>query len=213
MSESLRRLRSLSLPKNFPRDIDLIRLINYKIFDNCIINENRCTIISLIAKGVTTALDIANALGSSRTAVYRHLNVLRRNGILAYKNGKFFIAARIFLVYEADVDSEGYIKIKIYPDRGGFVDEEVGFILLKGHLCICDACRAFESCLRAVKNLARKLEVKVRSEKPLDAFIEIAREIIYRDALNVIKNGYLVVKTASEPEEGGVGSIDEETSV
>lgn len=210
----MKRIKALTLPRDYPEeDVDLIRLINYRMFTSCISNEIRCAIVSLVAKGLTSAIDIANALGISRTAIYRHLNVLRRSGILIHKDGRFFVSARIFLVYDADVDNEGYIKVRIHPDKGGFIDEEVGFVLVKGQLCRCDICRAFDSCLRAVKNLAKKLDIKVRSEKPLDAFIEIAKEITYRDALSIIKNGYLIVKPSVVYEEiEGAGKY-EETSV
>lgn len=214
MAESLKRMKSLSLPKGYPENIDLIRLITYKTFMKCITNDVRCTIMSLIARGHTTALDISSALGSSRTAVYRHLHNLHRNGFIVYMNGKFYVAARFFLVYDIEPDSEGHLRMKIYADKGGFVDEEVGFVLIKGEICQCDVCNVIDRCLKAVKSLARKLDVKIRSEKPLEAFIEIAREIVYRDVLNIMKNGYLIVKTSLYGEEyGEEGVNNEETSI
>lgn len=198
MSESIKRIMSLTLPKSYPEDIDLVRLINYRMFVSCINNDIRCSIMSLIAKGITSALDVSKILGLSRTAIYRHLNALRRNGLLIYRDGNYFVAARIFLVYDVSVDSEGLIRITVYPDKGGFIDEDLGFVLVKGELCRCEVCRVFEHCLKAVKNLARRLDVKIRSEKPIEAFIEIAREVTYRDVFNIMKNGYLVVKTAED---------------
>jgi len=199
--ESLKRMKALSLPKGYPEDIDLIRLINYRTFLGCILNDVRCSIMSLMAKGYTSALDIATALGFSRTAIYRHLHSLRKNGLVTYRNGRFYIAARFFLVYDVELDSEEGIKLKIYADKGGFADEDVGFVLVKGESCRCDVCSIAERCLKAVKNLARKLEIKVRSEIPLEAFAEIAREVAYRDVLGIIKSGYLIVKSPFDEEE------------
>ncbi|MEM4908677.1 MAG: hypothetical protein QXI40_00845, partial [Ignisphaera sp.] len=85
--------------------------------------------------------------------------------------------------------------------KGGFADEDVGFVLVKGESCRCDVCSIAERCLKAVKNLARKLEIKVRSEIPLEAFAEIAREVAYRDVLGIIKSGYLIVKSPFDEEE------------
>lgn len=213
MSEALKRIRSLSLPKIYPKDMDLIRLVNCKIFDSCVINEIRCNIMSLIAKGYTSALDIANKLGISRTAIYRHLNILKKNGLLIHRDGRYFVAARIFLVYDADVDNEGFIRIMVHSNKGGFMDEDIGFVLVRGKMCKCDICKAFERCLKAVKDLAKKLDVKIRSENPLNGFIEIAREIIYRDVLNIIKTGYLVVEPVTEHGELIKGEYSEETSL
>lgn len=213
LSEIVGRLRTLTLPSCYPDDVDIVRLINHRMFMNAIASDVRYAIVSLIAKGVISANDIAEYLGISRTGIYRHLNILQKCGLLIHRDGKYFVASRMFLVYDVDLDNDNYIKIRVYPDKGGFVDEDLGFVLVKGGLCRCDVCKTFEKCLKAVKNLAKKLEIKVRSENPLDAFVEIVREIVYRDVLSIIKNGYLIVKMVAEPGEIGRENKDEETNI
>lgn len=194
------RLKTLSIPKEYP-EIDLIRMINHRAFENCVNNEMRCSIMSLMARGMVMASDIANALGISRTAIYRHLHSLRRNGLALYRDGKFYVSARLFLVYDTILGDDGSIRLTIHPNKGGFVDENLGFVFVKGELCRCDVCIVKEECLSAVKGLAKRLDVKIRSEKPLEAFKEIVTEIVKRDVVHIVKDGYLIVKTPEEIEE------------
>ncbi|MEM1645064.1 MAG: winged helix-turn-helix domain-containing protein [Ignisphaera sp.] len=201
LNESLKRLKALTLPQGYPEDIDLLRLIDYRLFLNCINNELRCSIMMLIGRGITSAMDLSKYLGIPRTGIYRHLNILLRSGLLMRKNGRYFVSAKMFLVYDVDVESDGYIRLRIHPDKGGFIDEEVGFISIKGESCRCDVCNTFDNCIKAVKNFARKLDVRIRSEKPMHGFIEIVKEIVYRDVLQIVKSGYLVVKPIYELEE------------
>jgi len=191
------RIMALTLPPNYP-EIDVVRLINYRTFENCIKNEVRCAMVSLMARGITTAAEIASALGISRTAIYRHLNALRKSGIVAYRDGKFYVAARLFLVYDVDIDEKGSIKITVYPNKGGFIDEAIGFAFVKGEYCRCDVCVVRDKCLNAVKNLAKKLDVKIRSENPLDGFREIVEEITKKDLIKLLKDGYLIAKLSEE---------------
>jgi biotin operon repressor len=204
---TINRIKSLTLPANYP-EIDLIRMINHKTFESCIKNEIRCAIVSLMARGITTANEIASTLGISRTAIYRHLNTLRKSGVIMYHDGRFYVAARLFLIYDVEVDEKGLINLIIYPNKGGFIDEIIGFAFIKGEYCKCDICIARDRCLNAIKNLAKKLDVKIRSEEPLSGFREIVEEIIRRDIVRVIKEGYLIVKI---PEE--VGEEEEEVKV
>lgn len=201
LSETIRRLKSLSLPQGYPEEIDLLRLVNHRLFMNCVNNEIKCAILNLVSKGITSATELAKYLNISRTGIYRHLNVLIKSGLLIYMNGRYYVSAKMFLVYDVDIGDEGFIKLRIHPDKGGFVDEEVGFIFIKGSSCKCEVCKTFDTCTRAVKNIAKKLDIRVRSENPMQAFIEIVRELIYRDVLYIIKNGYLTVKSLHELEE------------
>uniref|UniRef100_A0A7C2VB04 ArsR family transcriptional regulator n=1 Tax=Ignisphaera aggregans TaxID=334771 RepID=A0A7C2VB04_9CREN len=196
--ESLKRLNTLVVPSAASEEVDLLRLINYRMFMRCVNNEDRCVILSLIARGVTSANDIANVLGTSRTGIYRHLNILEKSGMIVHKDGRFYIAAKMFLVYDVEMDNDGYIRVNIHPDKGGFVDEGTGLVLVKGENCKCNVCKNLDLCTRAVKNLAKKLDVKIRSENPLNAFSEIVKGIIYRDVLGIINNGYLIVKPVYE---------------
>ncbi|ADM27704.1 transcriptional regulator, ArsR family [Ignisphaera aggregans DSM 17230] len=196
--EALLRLKSLSLPSNYPEP-DIIRLINRKAFEGCIANEIRCAIMSILARGVSSAAEIANALNISRTAIYRHLHVLERNGFIVYRNGGFYVGARMFLVYDLSIDeNNNLIKINVYTDKGGFVDGKLGFVFVKGDRCRCEICIVRDECLRAVKDLARKLDIKIRSEVPIEGFREIVTEMIRRDVANLIRNGYLIVKIPEE---------------
>ncbi len=197
------RLKMLSVPKGYP-EIDLIRMINYRAFESCVNNEMRCAIMSLMARGMVIASDIATTLGISRTAIYRHLHSLRRNGLVLYKDGKFYVAAKLFLVYDTLIDNDGSIRLTVHSNKGSFVDEALGVVFVKGELCKCDVCIIKDECLSAVKGLAKRLDVKIRSEKPLEAFKEIVSEIVKRDVVNIVKNGYLIVKTPEEVEEQSI---------
>jgi len=197
------RLKLLSIPKEYP-EIDLIRMINYRAFESCVNNELRCIIMSLMARGMVLASDIANAINMSRTAIYRHLHSLRRNGLAVYRDGRFYVAARLFLVYDTSLNNDGSINLTIHSNKGGFVDENLGFVFVKGELCRCDVCVVKDECLSAVKGLAKRLDVKIRSEKPLEAFKEIVIEIVKRDVIHIVKDGYLIVKTPEEIEEQSI---------
>ena len=202
------RLKSFTVPPNYP-EIDIVRLINNKTFDNCVKNEIRCAMVSLMAKGITSATEIASALGMPRTAIYRHLNILRRSGIVVYRDGRFYVAARLFLVYDIEANEDGSIKMVIHTDKGGFIDETIGFVFVKGELCKCDACTVRDKCLNAVKNLAKRLDVKIRSENPLSCFKEIVEELIKRDVVKALKEGYLILKLPEEPSEEEESSVED----
>lgn len=189
------KILQLPFPKYQGYRPDVVRLINVRSFDACASNAMRCRILGLIAQGVNTAADIAKQLNMGRTAVYRHLNALEKHGWIVHTNNKFFIAAKLFLAFDMVLDAEGKIVIQVLPDRGAFVDETVGLILVKGPQCHCEVCVLFQRCLRAVKELARKLDVKIRSETPLAAFKEIVETLVKRDVATLVKKGYLVVKS------------------
>lgn len=192
-SQYVSRLRAL-LPAFSEYEPDLVRLINVKSFEECTRNEVRYKILTLIARGISTAAAIASNIGIGRTAIYRHLNIMERTGFIVHHNNRYYIAARFFLVYDVSIDSDGSIRINVFSDRGGFVDGELGFVLVKGPYCKCEVCDLYERCLTAVKKLAKKLDVVVRSEHPLQAFKEIVTVIAQRDVINLIRRGYLVVK-------------------
>ena len=192
-TQAIMRLKAIELPSR-DYEPDLIRFINIKSFESCVQNEVRCHIMSLIAKGISSAAEIASELNIARTAIYRHLNMMEKSGLIVHYNNRFYVAARFFFVFDVDVDADGIIKIQVFPDRGGFVDENLGFVLVKGPYCRCDICVYKDSCLKAVKNLAKKLNIKIRSESPLEAFREIVATIAQRDVVNIIRRGYMIVK-------------------
>lgn len=194
---NISRLKAL-LPASNEYEPDLVRLINVRSFEECTRNEVRYKIMALIARGVSTASAIANDIGIGRTAVYRHLNIMERSGFVVHHNNRYYVAARLFLVYDVGIDSDGTIKIKVFCDRGGFVDGELGFVLVKGPYCKCEVCDLYEQCLAAVKRLAKKLDVVIRSEHPLQAFKEIVTAIAQRDVVNLIKRGYLVLRMETD---------------
>ena len=199
--DPLTKLLSLKPLQEYP-DIDIIRMINIKSFETALNNEIRYAIASLIALGTTTASELASKLGIPKTGIYRHLHILRRAGIVEYKSGRFYIASRLFLAYDVDIDENGNIRLHVLPDLGGFIDESTGFVVVRGQHCKCAVCAKKEWCLNAVKSIAKKLDVKVRSEEPLSAFREIVEELIKRDIAKILKASYLVVKVSEEtPEE------------
>lgn len=195
MSPRLRSTRILALgsPPSHPL-IDLLRLINRKSFEECVKDEIRCSILSLMARGITEAAEIAKGVNISRTAVYRHLKALQKCGLVLHLEGRYYIASRLFIVYDVDAEEGGPIRLSIVPDMGGFVDENVGLVLVKGHHCRCDMCVAKEMCLAAIKWLARKLNMPVRSEDPRQAFRELFAELAKQEVPRLIKEGFMVVK-------------------
>ena len=192
------RFRVVQLPASKYKDFELdsIRLINVKFFDASASAHVRCKLLSLVAQGVNTAAELAKQLNVGRTAVYRHLNALVRQGWLVHMNNKFYIAAKLFLAFDVSVDAEGKFIIEVMTDRGAFIDETVGLAIVKGPQCQCEVCTFFQRCLRAVKELARKLDVKIRSESPLEAFRDIVETLVRRDVVSILKKGYLVVKVS-----------------
>jgi len=166
-------------------------------------NEVRCAVLSLVSRGYLTAAEIADKLNMHRTAVYRHLNMLERSGFVIHVNNKFYVAARLFLVFDTQLNKSPdgvQLGIQIYPDRGGFVDERLGFVLIRGPYCRCEVCSLRDECLRAVKDLARKLSVKIRSEDPLSAFREILQTMIEEEVAPIIRRSFMIVKYAEEEE-------------
>ncbi len=195
-SSVIERVRQL-FPKHVEYEPDIARLIYLKIFVSSLENETRRQILSLIAKGVNSASEIASNIGTARTAIYRHLNILKKNGFIEHINNRYYLSARIFLAYDVIV-SNGSVNIVILTDYGAFADEEIGFIVIRGPQCMCDVCDIREQCLAGVKRLAKKLDIKLRSETPIKAFQEIMSMLIERDITTILKKSLLVLKPIVE---------------
>jgi len=180
---------------------DLVRLINSRSFTSVVDDDTRRSILTLIARGSTKASEIASKLHLTRTSIYRYLKSLYRAGFICKRRGHFFIASRLFLVYDVVVDDQGSLLIKINQSVGGIVDEDAGFIVIREHSCHCGICAIREECLSSLKRLAKKLDVKIRSESPLEAFKEIVKTVVTRDIVELAKRGYLVLKIPELDEE------------
>ncbi len=189
--ERLRRISELEMTEGY--EPDLIRLVNARTFDMCLNNDIRCRILSLLAKGMNTAQEVANELSINRTSIYRHLDILKRSGFVTHMHGKYFVAARLFLAYDVEAGENG-VAVKVYDDRGAFADKYLGFIVVYGTECRCSEPVCRDICIRAVKELAKKLEVEIRSEDPLAAFKDVISTIVARDFVAAIRRGYLVLK-------------------
>ncbi len=173
---------------------DNVRLLSEDMFDVALDHE-RLKILKIITFGVTRPCIMMKKLRIPKSTLYRHLNLLLRSGWLEKKNGEYILSSSIYLVYRV-VNDNYKIEIEILSNKGAFIDEKTGFIIITGKepTINCTRCPLLTQCTSIVKDLASRLEIKIRSSTPAEAFVEIMSKIATRIFSKQVSNSYLDVK-------------------
>ena len=184
--------QDLRAVKKTPR----FRLLSEYIFDSTFRSDYRFKILNALAEKSLHASDLASQLGISRTAIYRHLGILEKYGWIGRdEENKYTLIADVFLVFRI-TPSKRSMNIKILTDKGAFASKRSGFVIVKPNAYLCGGCDVASDCLKIVKSMARYFNVKIRSETPAKAFIEILATLASRDFTKIARKSYMVLMGA-----------------
>lgn len=184
--------QDLKAVKKTPR----FRLLSEYIFDSTFRSDYRFKILNALAERSLHASDLASHLGISRTAIYRHLSMLEKYGWIGRDTeNRYALIADVFLVFRI-TPSKKSMNIEILTDKGAFASKRSGFVIVKPNAHLCGGCDAASDCLKIVKSMARYFNVKIRSETPAKAFIEILATLASRDFAKIARKSYMVLMGA-----------------
>lgn len=192
MNKVLERLRCLAIQVD-GHELAPIKLVNMQVFEYLASEPQRLKILRCIARGINTASELSSCIKVSKTGIYRYLRSLIRSGFVTKVGKRYFITARLYLVYRVEVSDDNAPCIRLVKDMGAIVDSNDVFFI-RGPLCECSLCSDRSKCLEAVRKLARVLDVKIRSTEPLDAFREIVSCIVTRDLPTLLRRACLVIE-------------------
>ncbi len=176
-----------------------IRLLREDMFDIALARE-RLPILKLIVFGINRASILAEKLHMPKSTLYRHLNVLMRAGWIEKKdNGEYMLASSIFMVYRILAEDDK-VMINILNNKGAFIDRRTGLIIVTGRQppINCIRCRELSRCTEIAKNIARKLNIKLRSITPAEAFVEIMTTIARRILQKGLTHTYIELKIKND---------------
>ncbi|WP_243675775.1 helix-turn-helix domain-containing protein [Vulcanisaeta distributa] len=94
-----------------------IRILSEYNFDFGV-QLDRAKLLKLIAFGVASPTELIRRLNMPRAKVFRYLNALIRRGWLVRKDGGYYLAATIFLVYRVREFGD-YAVLEVLNDKGG----------------------------------------------------------------------------------------------
>ncbi len=192
MNKVLERLKCLATQIE-GRELAPIKLVNLQVFEYLASEPQRLRILRCIARGINTASELSRCVSVSKTGIYRYLKSLVRSGFVTKVGKKYFLTARLYLVYRVEVSDDNTPCIRMVKDMGAIVDSNDVFFI-RGPLCECALCNDRARCLDAVRKLARVLDVKIRSTEPLDAFREIVSCVVTRDLPTLLRRACLVIE-------------------
>ncbi|RLG84971.1 MAG: hypothetical protein DRO15_08100 [Thermoprotei archaeon] len=185
--------QDLKAAKKTPR----FRLLSEYIFESTFRSDYRFKILNALAERNFYASDLASHLGISRTAIYRHLSMLEKYGWIGRdEENRYALIADVFLVFRVIPRSKESMNIEILTDKGAFASKRSGFVVVKPNAHLCGGCDAASNCLKIVKSMARHFNVKIRSETPAKAFIEILATLASRDFIKIARKSYMVLMGA-----------------
>ncbi len=192
MYAALERIKSLAMQVG-DHELQPVKLMSLSAFEGVASDDTKVSILRLIARGVSTASELSERIGASKTGVYRYLKSLLKSGFIVKKGRKYYLSARLYLVYSVEIDEDGSPCIRLLRDRGAIVDES-DMIFLRGPKCDCSSCPDRPRCLNAVRRIARLLDVKLRSTEPMAGFREIVECVITRDMPALLRKACLVIE-------------------
>ncbi len=173
------------------------RLISEHIFDLTFKSDIRFRILNILTEQNMYAADLAKKVGISRTAIYRHLAMLEKYGwIERDEEDRYKLASDVFLVFRIGKSEGSRLDIVILTEKGAFASHKSGFVVVKPDAHLCAGCGELIKCLQIVKSMAQHYNVKIRSETPARAFIEILATLAARDFVKVARRSYMVLMGA-----------------
>ncbi len=168
-----------------------VRLLSIEAFSKAL-EPSRLNILKLVAFGLTKPSQIMAKLRIPKSTFYRHLNILIKYGWLEKINGDLKFSAPIYLTFTVLSNGKG-IKVIIKSNHGAFIDERMGLIIINSIKPIrnCSLCPMLSRCTAYVKALARDFNIRLSSESPAEAYIEILSTIASRRLPKALSTGYL----------------------
>ncbi len=127
-----------------------------------------------------------------RAKVFRYLNALIRRGWLVRKDGGYYLAATIFLVYRVREFGD-YAVLEVLNDKGAIVDQRAGLVIINGKESprACPRCPMLQECTSNIRSISRSLGVTIKSVTPADAYLELISTIINEGLVKILLNDYI----------------------
>jgi len=172
-----------------------IVLIHEDNFNATVSNDQRLSVLTLLAKGVTKASQIAESLGVIRTAVYRHLHFLENHGWIIKQGEDYLLTSKIYLVYRVRSSSEG-ISLEVLENKGAFIDENYGLLVIVNGIDAsqrCMNCLLIDLCKSSIEPIARRLEAQ-ESSIPAIRIISSLSKMVKRNIDLMMRKGFVVLK-------------------
>lgn len=181
------------LRRSFLRDS--IVLIHEDNFNAAVSNDQRLGILTLLARGVTRASQMAESIGVIRTAVYRHLRYLEDHGWVVKHGEDYMLTSKIYLVYRIR-SSEGGISIEVLEDKGAFIDEIYGLLVIVNGIDAgqrCMNCLLIDLCKSSIEPIARKLEAR-ETDVPAIRIISSLSRMVKKNMDSMMRKGFVILK-------------------
>lgn len=176
-----------------------IRILSEYNFDFGV-QLDRAKLLKLIAFGVASPTELIRRLNMPRARVFRYLNALIRRGWLVRKDGGYYLAATIFLVYRVK-ELGDYAVLEVLNDKGGaIVDQRAGLVIINGKESprACPRCPLLQECTNNIKSISRSLGVTIKSITPADAYLELISTIINEGLVKILLNDYIDLHVNSD---------------
>jgi len=174
---------------------DSIVLIHEDNFNATVSNDQRLRVLTLLARGVTRASQIAESLGVIRTAVYRHLHFLEDHGWIIKQGEDYLLTSKIYLVYRVRSSGEG-ISLEVLENKGAFIDEIYGLLVIVNGIDAgqrCMNCLLIDLCKSSIEPIARRLEAR-ESDIPAIRIISSLSRMVKKNIDAMMRKGFVVLK-------------------
>ncbi|MFZ8822819.1 MAG: ArsR/SmtB family transcription factor [Desulfurococcales archaeon] len=174
---------------------DSIVLIHEDNFNATVSNDQRLSVLTLLARGVTKASQIAERLGVIRTAVYRHLHFLENHGWIVKHGEDYLLTSKIYLVYKVRSSNQG-ISLEVLENKGAFIDEIYGLLVIVNGIDAsqrCMNCLLIDLCRSNIEPIARRLEVE-ESNIPAIRIISSLSRMVKKNIDLMMRKGFVILK-------------------
>ncbi|ADY02161.1 IclR family transcriptional regulator [Vulcanisaeta moutnovskia 768-28] len=168
-----------------------IRILSEYNFDFGV-QLDRAKLLKLIAFGVASPTELVRRLNMPRAKVFRYLNALIKRGWLVRKDGGYYLAATIFLVYRVREFGD-YAVLEVLNDKGAIVDQKAGLVIINGKESpkACPRCPLLQECTNNIRSISKSLGITITSITPADAYLELISTIINEGLVKILLNDYI----------------------
>ena len=168
-----------------------IRILSEYNFDYGV-ELDRAKLLKLIAFGVSSPTELIRRLNMPKSKVFRYLNALIGRGWLVRKDGGYYLAATIFLVYRVRGFGD-YAVLEVLNDKGAIVDQRAGLVIINGKESprACPRCPLLQECTDNIRSISRSFGITIKSATPADAYLEIISAIINEGLVKILLNDYI----------------------
>ncbi|GAB6943784.1 helix-turn-helix domain-containing protein [Vulcanisaeta sp. JCM 14467] len=168
-----------------------IRILSEYNFDYGV-QIDRAKLLKLIAFGVASPTELIRRLNMPKSKVFRYLNALISRGWLVRKDGGYYLAATIFLVYRVRGFGD-YAVLEVLNDKGAIVDQRAGLVIINGKESprACPRCPLLQECTDNIRSISRSFGITIKSATPADAYLEIISAIINEGLVKILLNDYI----------------------